>query len=147
MAVSKDLKNSLSSRKRRRVAWAPPRNPEVGAIFVAAGQTFEYLETYLSLLADRVEEMVKREEDPEEAERELRRQLDQAGLLSASRLKLRELVTSNPELQSRLSDLGVFPKPKEQVKSDNREARQLIEETDLSMWLDHLTSDLDEHLS
>jgi hypothetical protein len=129
------------------VAWAPPHNPEVGAVLVAAGQTFEHLETYLFLLADRVEEMVKREEDPKEAERELRRQLDQAGLLSASQLNLRELVTSNPELQSRLSELGVFPKPKEQVKSDNREARQLIEETDLEKWLAYLTRGLDEHLT
>jgi hypothetical protein len=146
MNRSTSLENS-SPKKRRRVAWAPPRNQEVGSILVALGQTFEYRETYLFLLADRVEEMVKREEDPEEAERELRRQLDQAGLLSASQLKLRELVTSNPELQSRLSDLGVFPKPKEQVKFDNREARQLIEEIDLQKWLDHLTSGLDEHLT
>lgn len=146
MTLSKDLEAFLKQPRRRTVAWASPRNPEVSAILVAAGQKFDR-EIYLVLLADRIEDLIKASEDPKAAERELRRRLDQYGLMSASKLSLREVVTSNPELHARLSVLGAFPDLGEVVKADDREARQLIEKLSLEQWLDHLTSGLDEHLS
>jgi hypothetical protein len=146
MKLTKNLEEFLKRPRRRVLAWASPRNPEVSAILVGHGQKFDR-ETYLVLLADRIEELVNKEEDPKAAEAELRRQLDQAGLLPDNQLSLRELVTSNPELHARLSVLGAFPKVGEVVKEENQEARQLVKEVSLEQWLDRLTRGLDEHLS
>jgi hypothetical protein len=83
-----------------------PYTPEVSAILVAEGQVFD-CDTYLSLLADRVEDMVKLEDDPKEAKMERRRQLDQADLFLPCQLSLRELVTSNSELRAPETSGGV----------------------------------------
>ena len=109
-----------------------------GELLVGAEQKLDRA-GYLTLLADRIEGMVKESENPKEAETLLRESLDQADLLPPSKLGLRELITSNPELHTRLSELRAFPTPGEVVRSDNQEAQRLVKEISLEQWLEQVT--------
>ena len=138
MNLSTDLKTFLTKPRRALFAWASPHSPEVSAILVGAEQKLDRA-SYLTLLADRIEGMVKESENPKEAETFLRESLGQADLLPPSKLGLRELVTSNPELHTRLGELRAFPTPGEVVRSDNQEAQRLVKEISLEQWLEQVT--------
>jgi hypothetical protein len=133
MTLSKHLLELLNRLPRRQLAWASPRNPEVSAVLTYEGMTLEP-NLYLSLLADRVEQLVKQEDDPKAATLQLHQDLEQAGLSPGSDQPLRGLITNNLELRVRLREIGAMPERGEVVRGETRGARELLEEIDLETW-------------
>jgi hypothetical protein len=134
----------------RLVAWMPgigrrePVRQLVGAMLIPIGQELPDPAMYLSFLADRVEAMLKREDDPKAALQELVRQLVSEGLLvnppRTQHLEeaAQELI-ADPALSMRLAELDVpgNPLPKK-IYGGNPEAKRLVETTSLWTWANYV---------
>jgi hypothetical protein len=119
------------------IAWAPKIDPpllQVSSILVHPSQPFPLdRQTYLTLLASRVQQLVSRAQDPQSLTNELVDQMVEDNLLhDPGSIKWQaagpSLVSSNPQVEQRLRDLGLlnllkFAKPQEMT-----EARQVINE-------------------
>lgn len=132
------------------VAWMPGIGRKdrhaaqvVGAVLIPVGQELPDRAMYLSYLADRVQEMIEREDDPEEAVGEMIQQLAGEGLMGEVPQRLKEaghsLVLENPALRARLAEMGVpgqrLPK---KIYGNNAKAAQLVEETSLWTWVNYI---------
>jgi hypothetical protein len=113
------------------VAWSPPsENPEplLTAVLLHPQQKLDRA-LYQSLLSDRIQSLVDRSPNPDQAARELRRSLYEAGLLADDgRVPTEEaashLLTSNPSIWARLADRRLLPSTGQDLKiSEQREAR------------------------
>ena len=135
----------------RMFGWASVDCPRVSAVLAPADAPLT-MNVYLSYLTDRVREMLKSGEMPEQWMLVyLTNQLEQADLLS-QRPNLRnpdealnDLIFSNDRLHDRLSALNAFPS-RITLSKDSPRARQLVEQTSLEQWISALTEGLDEHL-
>ncbi|MET0649833.1 MAG: hypothetical protein ABW208_24750 [Pyrinomonadaceae bacterium] len=142
------------------VGWMPAIEPDgdmtemrriLGAIRVARGQEFSNVATYLYHLADRVQEMIEREENPRRALAELTRWLESEGLMGQTPQSLDDagwaLVVENPALRMRLGMLGIPGELPEKITSGNPEALRIVEETTLEAWVTLLTVGFNECLA
>jgi hypothetical protein len=124
---------------------------KLGAIRVARGQEFPDVAMYLYHLADRVQEMIEREENPRRALAELTRRLESEGLMGQTPHSLDEagwtLVVENPALRMRLGMLGIPGGLPEKITSGNPEALRIVEETTLEAWVTLLTAGFNEGLT
>src|ERR1044071_948243 len=115
------------------------RRQLVGAIRVPVGQEVPDVAMYLAFLADRVQEMIEREEDPEAALSYSTRWLDSEGLMGQMPHSLAEagwaLVMENPALGMRLGMLDVPGELPEKITSGDEAALKLVEETTLENWI------------
>jgi hypothetical protein len=123
----------------------------VGAVRVAIGQEFPDVATYLYHLADRVQKMIEREENPRRALSELTRWLKSEGLMGQMPHSLDEagwtLVVENPALHVRLGMLGIPGELPEKITSGDPEALRVVEETTLEAWVTLLTAGFNEGLT
>ena len=115
------------------------------------GQEFPNVAMCLYHLADRVQEMIEREENPRGALAELTRWLESEGLMGQMPHSLDEagwaLVVENPALRMRLGMLGIPGELPEKITSGNPEALRIVEETTLEAWVTLLTAGFNEGLT
>jgi hypothetical protein len=127
------------------------RRQLVGAIRVAVGQEFPNVATYLELLADRVQEMIEREEDPQAALTHVTRWLESEGLMGQMPHSLAEagwaLVRENPALSMRLGMLDVPGELPERITTGDTTALKIVEETTLENWIIQVVCGFNEHLT
>lgn len=140
----------MSTSKRKLVGWMPaighkrPVAQLVGAVRAPEGYEFPNVRAYMELLAERVQEMLEKEEDPPQALRELVEELSAAemlgGMPQTSRLKEagEVLVLDNPMLSRRLRELDVPGKLPKKVYGGNPAAKKLVDETSLGAWASYL---------
>lgn len=101
----------------------------LSAILCHPQQVLE-LDLYLSLLGDRIQNMVDRSQDPQEAANDLLRDLWQADLYGEpGTIDPREagnrLITSNPGVEYRLSQWHLLPNPQD-LPTELKVAREQI---------------------
>jgi hypothetical protein len=110
------------------------------------GQEFPDEAMYLAFLADRVQKMIEREEDPQAALSYSTWWLESEGLMGQMPHLLAEpgwtLVMENPALGIRLGMLDVPGELPEKITSGNAAALKLVEETTLENWITQLVCGL-----
>jgi hypothetical protein len=122
------------------LAWCPAGNwltKQLGAILAVEGQKLDW-RIYLSLLADRLDEMVKLEPDPQQAFKYLLWYLDSEDMLDVYPDNLEQagtVILSNVAVQQALSEKDVPGELPKQLLEDDDEARQLVRDTHLEQWL------------
>lgn len=149
--LTEDKALNIEEGTSRLVAWMPGIGQKstskaaqlVGAVLIPVGQELPNTAMYLSYLADRVQEMIEREEDPEEALGEMIQQLASVEMMGEMPERLSEaghcLVIKNPALRARLSEMGVpgFQLPK-RIYGGSHEAKRLVETTSLWTWTNYV---------
>jgi hypothetical protein len=127
------------------------RRQLLGAIRVPIGQEFPNVAMYLAFLADRVQEMIEREEDPQAALDYTTGWLESEGLMSQMPHSLEEagwsLVMENPALRMRLGMLDVPGELPEKITAGDATALKLVEETTLENWVVQLVCGFNEGLT
>jgi len=118
-------------------AWSPPAlDPSLAGVLVSAGQLTDSL--WWAALADRVQELVDKEPDPEEAATWAARALGRPGLRDSQDAG-EVLVQRNLDLRTALSvaasSMHEDPFPAN-VLVQSSETREAAEETDLEMWVE-----------
>src|SRR5262245_23128696 len=137
-----------AKQRKPKVAWAPERNPKVGAVLAVRGQELD-TEIYLSLLADRLQKLINQEPDPQEAVNQAWEMLLGLDLVEGNPPPVKKAglaLIQSGGVEERLSNLGVFPR-KMRLLNHSPKAEKLIEETSLLQWVDALSQGLDEHLT
>lgn len=127
------------------------RRQLLGAVRVPIGQEFPDVAMYLAFLADRVQEMIERKEEPEEALSYSTWWLESEGLMGQMPHSLAEagwaLVMENPALRMRLGMLDVPGELPSIIASGDEAALKIVEETTLENWLVQLTCGFNEGLT
>jgi hypothetical protein len=118
----------------------PEARQIVGAVRVPPGQELPDEPMYLEYLADRVQEMIEREEDPKAALAELVHNLESEGLLGVMPQIQRwsevghDLIVENPALHMRLGAMEVPGELPERITVNDPRALRYVEETCLEAW-------------
>jgi hypothetical protein len=120
---------------------SPERRALLGAIKAVPGQDFD-LDTYFSLLGDRVQEILEADEDPASALDQMYEAFDGEGLAQMEKPALdqvgRKLIFANWGLREHFNLLGLpGPLPKRLEKNDP-DAAKVIEETGIGAWCTNL---------
>jgi hypothetical protein len=119
------------------IAWCPPGvEPELAGVMVPKGSSLEPGDWWMAL-ADRVQQMVDKEPDPDEAATWAAKALGRPGLRD-SRDAGEVLVERNLELRNALT-LDVTGQPKDPfpalANEESEDVRAAMAETDLELWI------------
>lgn len=113
----------------------------VGAVCGVQGQSLDK-EVYLSLLANRLTDLLKREPDPEEALEELVSRLSQADLAPDSEDLTPEnagtRILQNGDLNQLLDKLGAPGPLPEKLPANNSRAERIYKGMELENWINSL---------
>lgn len=124
--------------KQPQLAWCPPGlPPELAAVMVPKDSSLEPGDWWMAL-ADRVQELVDKEPDPDEAAMWAARSLGRPGLRDSQDAG-EVLVQRNLELRTALTlDVTAQPKHPFPAKAlvESAATRRAMEETDLETWVE-----------
>ena len=134
------------------VFWTPKQNPtflaennpqtfaRLATIKATKGQQIDK-EIYLHLLTDRVQELINKADNPNEAATEIYNQMESAGLAQNPPTNAEEaatnLILDNWNLRENLHLIGLEV-PKTTIEATQLKAATAFKETDWSGWLDAL---------
>src|SRR5205085_8341297 len=137
-----------------KVCWMPTNEPSfilpsqdafqrATAIQAIKGQFIDS-EIYFSLLADRVQDLINRADDPEYAMLYIYQLLEPMNLVDERPSEIETagdvLVYQNDYLRERLYLAGVFETLPKQLDENNTQAEEMLNETNWESWLNALTT-------
>lgn len=123
------------------LVWAPEGDEltqALGAIQVSKGHKMNR-STYLALLSNRLNRLIRDEAEPVAALARAVARLDEADLLNQTPTRVEQagsmLIFDNLKVREILNDKGIPGQLPKQIQRDNPKARRLAERTSLDSWL------------